>query len=162
MFFIEVSANLAKRNLASNEMLDEIWFPFFEAVLEYGPLSKELSASSFIDDFVLDEKGHFNIQVAVIIERLTMRKAVDLIKPLYDSHYDRWVFKKYTKKVKEYINTHRPIQDFVNQIRYSKDKTGRNVPYRTAEILDTAYPGWEKSKNFFVKNKDLGNKRKLY
>ena len=162
MFFIEVSANLAKRNLATTKMLDEIWSPFFEAALEYGPRSKELSAPAFIDNHVLDEKGHFNIQVSVIIERLLMRKAVDLIKPLYNSRYDKWIFEKNTKKTKKYINTHKPIKDIINQIRYSKDNTGKKIPYRTAEILDIAYPGWEKNKNFFVKKKDLENKRKLY
>ena len=159
MFLIHVSANLSYRNLATDFMLDEIWSPFFENELKY---NKKTSASDFIDSYVLDEKGHFNTQVAVIIERLTMRKAVDLIKPLYDTHYDRWVFKKYTKKTKEYITTYRPIQDFVNQIRYSKNKTGKKTPYRTAEILDIVYPGWEKDKNFFIKKKDLGNRRKLY
>ena len=161
MFFIEVSANLAKRNLATTKMLDEIWSPFFEASLEYAPGSKELSASAFIDDYILDEKGHFNIQVSVIIERLLMRKAVDLINPLYDSYNDKWIFGKYIKKTKEYINTHKPIKDIVNQIRYSKDNTGKKIPYRTAEILDIAYPGWEKNKNFFFKNKEFRNRRKL-
>ena len=159
MFLIHVSANLAHRNLATDFILDEIWSPFFENELKY---NKKTSAFDFIDSYVLDEKGHFNTQVAVIIERLTMRKAVDLIKPLYDSHYDRWIFKKYTKKIKEYIYTYRPIQDIVNQIRYSKDNTGKKTPYRTAEILDIVYPDWEKNRNFFIKKKNLGIRRKLY
>jgi len=159
MFLIHVSANLSYRNLATDFMLDEIWSPFFENELKY---NKKTSASDFIDSYVLDEKGHFNTQVAVIIERLTMRKAVDLIKPLYNSQHDRWIFKKYSKKTKEYINTYRPIQDFVNQIRYSKNNSGEKTSYRTAEILDNAYPGWEKNKKFWVKNKNLGDRRKLY
>jgi len=159
MFLIHVSANLATRNLATPEMLDEIWSPFFENILRY---NKKTSAFDFINDFVLDETGLYNTQVAVIIERLTMRKAVDLIKPLYNSQHDRWIFKKYSKKTKEYINTYRPIQDFVNQIRYSKNNSGEKTSYRTAEILDNAYPGWEKNKKFWVKNKNLGDRRKLY
>ena len=152
MFLIHVSANLATRNLATPEMLDELWSPFFENELRY---NKKTSAFDFINDFVLDETGLYNTQVAVIIERLTMRKAVDLIKPLYNSQHDRWIFKKYSKKTKEYINMYRPIQDFVNQIRYSKNNSGEKTSYREAEILDNAYPGWEKNKN-------LGDRKKLY
>ena len=159
MFLIHVSANLATRNLATPEMLDELWSPFFENELWY---NKKTSAFDFINDFVLDETGLYNTQVAVIIERLTMRKAVDLIKPLYNSQHDRWIFKKYSKKTKEYINMYRPIQDFVNQIRYSKNNSGEKTSYRTAEILDNAYPGWEKNKKFWVKNKNLGDRKKLY
>ena len=68
----------------------------------------------------------------------------------------------YLLKIKEYIYTYRPIQDIVNQIRYSKDNTGKKTPYRTAEILDIVYPDWEKNKNFFIKKKNLGIRRKLY
>ena len=159
MFLIHVSANLATRNLATHEILDEIWSPFFENELRY---NKKTSAFDFVNDFVLDETGLYNIQVAVIIERLTMRKAVDLIKPLYNSQHDRWIFKKYSKKTKEYINMYRPIQDFVNQIRYSKNNSGEKTSYRTTEIMDTAYPGWEKIKKFWVKNENLGDRKKLY
>ena len=132
---------------------------FFENELRY---NKKTSAFDFINDFVLDETGLYNTQVAVIIERLTMRKAVDLIKPLYNSQHDRWIFKEYSKKTKEYINMYRPIQDFVNQIRYSKNNSGEKTSYRTAEILGNAYPGWEKNKKFWVKNKNLGDRKKLY
>ena len=159
MFLIHVSANLATRNLATPEMLDEIWSPFFENELRY---NKKTSAFDFINDFVLDETGLYNTQVAIIIERLTMRKAVDLIKPLYNSQHDRWIFKKYSKKTKDYINMYRPIQDFVNQIRYSKNNSGEKTSYRTAEILDNAYPGWEKNKKFWVRSKNLGDRKKLY
>ena len=159
MFLIHVSANLATRNLATPEMLDEIWSPFFENELRY---NKKTSAFDFINDFVLDETGLYNTQVAIIIERLTMRKAVDLIKPLYNSQHDRWIFKKYSKKTKDYINMYRPIQDFVNQIRYSKNNSGEKTSYRTAEILDNAYPGWEKNKKFWVRSKNLGERKKLY
>mgnify|MGYP004211563831 CR=1 len=57
---------------------------------------------------------------------------------------------------------YRPIQDFVNQIRYSKNNSGEKTSYRTSEIIYTAYPGWEKNKKFWVKNKNLGDRKKLY
>jgi len=156
MFLIEVSANLATRNLATPEMLDEIWSPFFEIVLDY---QARMSAVDFTDDFILRE---INFQVHDVIQRLTIRRAVDLIKPLYNSHYGKWIFKKYSKKTKEYINSHRPIQDYVNQMRNSKDSFGNKEPYRTSLLLNIAYPGWEKNDSFFVKTKDLFKKRKFY
>ena len=54
-------------------------------------------------------------------------------------------------KDKSIFNINPVVQEKNSQIRYSKNKTGKKTPYRTAEILDIVYPGWEKDKNFFIK-----------
>ena len=56
----------------------------------------------------------------------------------------------------------KPIQDYVNQMRNSKDSFGNKQTYRTALFMDIAYPGWEKNDSFWVKAKDLSKKRKFY
>lgn len=156
MYLIFVSSYLADKNLATDDVVDEIWRPFFLNELD---IYKKTSARKFLNGYLLDNS---NYQVAVIMERLTMRHAIDIIKPIYNSWWDKWIIKKYSEKIKKYINTHKPIKDFVNQIRYSKDKNGKKDPGRTAYLLHIAYPNWNKNKKFFVKKENLHKKKNFY
>ena len=52
--------------------------------------------------------------------------------------------------------------DHLESKSFSKNNSGEKTSYRTAEILDNTYPGWEKNKKFWVKNKNLGDRKKLY